>query len=473
QAEPPRAALDRRRVQLLQHFRPRARRVLRHEHDRQALGHREAHRLLRHAQHAVQRPVLRVLADRRRANERARLDRDARLLRDARDRLHVRDHRAGRAVRPDRQLLARDLERQRTHVRDRARTRARQPDVRRVDAQRGHDVQQLDLLLDRRVLDRGRLQAVPQRLVVQLHQMPRGGNGCTIHPVPVVDQVLFLHPALAKVRPLARCRCHAFIVNRSRPAARRSRPRPARRRKPAARWNMTDLAAEIERIANHPALARARQLLRHTDDETLADQAELVAIPAPPFGEEARGRRMLERFREVGLLDAAVDDAGNVLARLPGDARDGAAPIILSAHLDTVFPEGTDLTVRRNGATLSAPGIADDARGLAAILAIARVLVRAGVRTGAPVVFAATVGEEGAGDLRGVKHLFREGSPWRGAAGFVSLDGTGCRRIVHRALGSRRLRATFTGPGGHSWADWGNANPVHALGLAIARLARL
>lgn len=236
---------------------------------------------------------------------------------------------------------------------------------------------------------------------------------------------------------------------------------------------MTDLAAEIERIANHPALARARQLLRHTDDETLADQAELVAIPAPPFGEEARGRRMLERFREVGLLDAAIDDAGNVLARLPGDARDGAAPIILSAHLDTVFPEGTDLTVRRNGATLSAPGIADDARGLAAILAIARVLVRAGVRTGAPVVFAATVGEEGAGDLRGVKHLFREGSPWRGAAGFISLDGTGCRRIVHRALGSRRLRATFTGPGGHSWADWGNANPVHALGLAIARLARL
>jgi len=236
---------------------------------------------------------------------------------------------------------------------------------------------------------------------------------------------------------------------------------------------MTDPATEIERIARLPALARARQLLRHTDEETLADQAELVAIPAPPFGEAARARRVLERFREIGLEDAALDDAGNVVARLPGCARDDAAPVILSAHLDTVFPEGTDLTVRRNGQKIYAPGIADDARGLAAILAIARVLVQAGVRTGAPVVLAATVGEEGAGDLRGVKHLFREGSPWRGAAGFISLDGTGCRRIVHRGLGSRRLRVTLTGPGGHSWADWGCANPVHALGLAIARLARL
>ncbi len=236
---------------------------------------------------------------------------------------------------------------------------------------------------------------------------------------------------------------------------------------------MTDPAIDIERIARLPTLVRARQLLRQTDDETLADQAELVAIPAPPFGEAERARRVLERFREVGLEDAVLDDAGNVLARLPGNARDGAAPVILSAHLDTVFPEGTDVTVRRNGQKIYAPGIADDARGLAAILAIARVLVQAGVRTSAPVVFAATVGEEGAGDLRGVKHLFRERSPWRGAAGFVSLDGTGCRRLVHRALGSRRLRATLTGPGGHSWADWGYANPVHALGLAIARLARL
>jgi len=236
---------------------------------------------------------------------------------------------------------------------------------------------------------------------------------------------------------------------------------------------MADPAAEIERIARLPALARARQLLRQTDDETLADQTELVAIPAPPFGEEARAWRVLERFREIGLEDAAIDEAGNVVAYLPGCARDDAAPVILSAHLDTVFPEDTDLTVRRNGQRIYAPGIADDARGLAAILAIARVLVQADVRTGAPVVFAATVGEEGAGDLRGVKHLFRDGSPLRGAAGFVSLDGTGCRRIVHRAVGSRRLRVTFTGPGGHSWADWGCANPVHALGLAIGRLARL
>ena len=233
-----------------------------------------------------------------------------------------------------------------------------------------------------------------------------------------------------------------------------------------------ETAADIERMARRPAVARARQLLRQTDDETLADLTELVAIPAPPFGEAARARRVLERFAEIGLLDPTLDAAGNVLARFPG-ARDGAAPVLLSAHLDTVFPEGTDLTLRRNGAKLYAPGIADDARGLAAILAIARALVRAGVRTRAPIVFVATVGEEGAGDLRGVKHLFREGSPWRRAAAFISLDGTGCRRIVHRALGSRRLRATVSGPGGHSWADWGIANPVHALATAITRLAHL
>ena len=233
-----------------------------------------------------------------------------------------------------------------------------------------------------------------------------------------------------------------------------------------------ETAADIERMARRPAVARARQLLRQTDEETLADLTELVAIPAPPFGEAARARRVLERFAEIGLLDPTLDGAGNALARFPG-AGDGAAPVLLSAHLDTVFPEGTDLTVRRNGAKLYAPGIADDARGLAAILAIARALVRAGVRTRAPIVFIATVGEEGAGDLRGVKYLFREGSPWRRAAAFISLDGTGCRRIVHRALGSRRLRATVSGPGGHSWADWGMANPVHALAIAIARLARL
>ncbi len=235
-------------------------------------------------------------------------------------------------------------------------------------------------------------------------------------------------------------------------------------------------------LARTPAVDRARTILRERDAATLAAMVELAAIPAPPFDEAARAGRMRERFHEIGLADIAVDEVGNVLARLPGaDAwpRPAAAdaappgPVILAAHLDTVFPAGTEVAVRDDGGRLIGPGIADNARGLAALLALAHALVESEVATRRPVVFAATVGEEGVGDLRGVKHLFREGSPWREATGFIAIDGTGARRIVNRALGSRRFRVTVTGSGGHSWADWGRANAVHALGLAIGRLARL
>jgi tripeptide aminopeptidase len=129
--------------------------------------------------------------------------------------------------------------------------------------------------------------------------------------------------------------------------------------------------------------------------------------------------------------------------------------------------------VRREDGRLLAPGISDNGRGLAALLAIARVLSETSVQPRRPVVFAGTVGEEGLGDLRGVKHLFRDGSGWRSCAAFIAVDGTGVRRIVHRALGSRRFRVVIAGPGGHSWADWGVANPAHALGIATAQLARL
>jgi acetylornithine deacetylase/succinyl-diaminopimelate desuccinylase-like protein len=227
---------------------------------------------------------------------------------------------------------------------------------------------------------------------------------------------------------------------------------------------------DLHALARRTAVADARRILYETDDETLADQLELVRIPAPPFGEAERADRVRARLEEAGLADVVIDDAGNVLGRLPGPGE--APPILVSAHLDTVFPVETDLTVRRAGERILAPGIADNARGLAALIALARALVRAGVEARHPIVFAATVGEEGVGDLRGVKHLFREGSPWRGAAAFLSLDGTGRRRIVHQAIGSRRLRATVRGQGGHSWADWGMANPIHALGIATAELAR-
>ncbi len=230
---------------------------------------------------------------------------------------------------------------------------------------------------------------------------------------------------------------------------------------------------DVPPVAVTPAVDRALTLLRERDAETLDTMVELAQIPAPPFGEAARAERVRDRFHALGLADVVTDEEGNVLARLPsGNGTGLGAPVIVAAHLDTVFPAETDLTVRRDGRRLAGPGIVDNARGLAALLTIAGVLCEAGVATCRPVVFAATVGEEGTGDLRGVKHLFREGSPWRRASGFIALDGTGTRRIVNSAVGSRRFRLTVRGSGGHSWADWGRANPIHALGLAVAEIAR-
>ncbi len=228
----------------------------------------------------------------------------------------------------------------------------------------------------------------------------------------------------------------------------------------------------VGRLVSDEAVERARRSIRETDERTLADMEAVVVIPAPPFGETERGEWMLGRFESLGLEAVERDEAGNVLGRLPGREPD-AAPVILSAHLDTVFDEGTDLTVRRDGARIRAPGIADDARGLAAILAIVRALGAAGLVPRRPLALAATVGEEGRGDLRGVKHLFREDGPYRRAAAFMTLDGTGLDRVIDRGVGSRRYRATIRGPGGHSWSDWGLANPVHAVGAATAALAEI
>jgi tripeptide aminopeptidase len=221
-----------------------------------------------------------------------------------------------------------------------------------------------------------------------------------------------------------------------------------------------------------PDLHPVRAAARRADAAALREQLELAAIPAPPFGEERRGERVLERFREIGLDAPRRDEVGNVLGTLAGSGAD-EAPLVVAAHLDTVFAAATDLTPRREGERIYAPGITDNARGLAGMLAVARVLVRARVRPRRPVVFVGTVGEEGPGDLRGVKHLFRAGAPLRRAAAFVALDGSGLRRIVHRAVGSRRLRVEVEGPGGHSWIDHGAPNPIHALGAAVAGVSTL
>jgi tripeptide aminopeptidase len=231
---------------------------------------------------------------------------------------------------------------------------------------------------------------------------------------------------------------------------------------------------ELEKAARTAPVMAARKYSRQLEADTLDDMVEIVRIPAPPFGEKTRAAWIADRFRQIGLQDVCLDEIGNVLARLPGTVNlDEEPPVLLSAHLDTIFPAETRIQVKRDGKRIAAPGIADNARGLAALLAIARTLVTTPIPTFHPIVFAATVGEEGVGDLRGVKHLMRPGSAWRSAAAFITIDGTGKRRIVQRAIGSRRFSISFTGPGGHSWADFGLANPIHALGVAIGRLTEI
>lgn len=229
---------------------------------------------------------------------------------------------------------------------------------------------------------------------------------------------------------------------------------------------------ELESLAADRVVRAVREQVRLRQAETFGEQLRIVAIPAPTLREGQRAGYVLDRFEELGLESTRLDDAGNVLGRLPSPAGN-AAPLVLSAHLDTVFPAGTELTPRRVGLRTYAPGIADNARGVAALLTLVAVLRECRIRTQRPLWFVGTVGEEGAGDLRGVKHLFGGRGEFRDAAGFISLDGTGLQRVVHRAIGSRRLRAVLQGPGGHSWSDYGAANAVHALGEAIARLGRL
>ncbi len=252
----------------------------------------------------------------------------------------------------------------------------------------------------------------------------------------------------------------------------------------------------ISGLLGHDRVKAARQHIERTDEVTLARQAALSAIPAPTGAEAQRAAWVAELFREAGLRDVRIDEAGNVSGWFSGNGgtlKDsltvggtGAAapaPVVLSAHLDTVFGPDVDVSVERRGRRLAGPGISDNARGIAALVAVAEAVVTARLRTARPILFAATVGEEGSGDLRGVKHLLNgkretlKGSPTVAGNGkpaaFIALDGAGLERIVHRALGSRRYHVTFRGPGGHSWAAFGVANPANAVGRATALLADL
>jgi len=213
----------------------------------------------------------------------------------------------------------------------------------------------------------------------------------------------------------------------------------------------------------------------HGNPKRIMDwQAALVAIPAPPFGEQARSAWMVERFREAGLVQVAPDQLGNVLGYLPARnlAPEATGPIVvLSAHLDTVFPAETPLNPILSDDRLEAPGACDNAAGVVGMLAAAHALVHSGIELPASLLFLGNVGEEGEGDLRGVRHLYDQ----RGIAGRIAahivLDGAGADSAVTQALGSRRYKVVVTGPGGHSFTDAGTPNPIAALAAALSVLA--
>ena len=207
--------------------------------------------------------------------------------------------------------------------------------------------------------------------------------------------------------------------------------------------------------------------LQADDARTFEEQKRIAEIPSPPFKEQARAAYFLQRLKKLGLSDVSiVGPEGYVIANRRGSH--GKPKLVVSAHLDTVFPEGTDVKVTERDGVAYGAGICDDARGLAAVLSVAGALSRSGIETVGDVIFVGTVGEEGLGDLRGVKALFADR---KDIDGFISVDGNHPDRITHRGTGSHRYEITFKGPGGHSFSEFGLPSAVHAMGRAIAKIA--
>jgi len=232
---------------------------------------------------------------------------------------------------------------------------------------------------------------------------------------------------------------------------------------------ITTIAKSIEELTASSSVQRAFSFFDSYREEITEEQIRICSIPAPLFDEQKRAEYLLKRFTELGLKDPVIDEEGNCLALRPG--RSLSPLLVVSAHLDTVFPAGTDFTVRRMGNRLLAPGISDDGCGLVALIALAQALDAARIATESSILFVGTVGEEGAGNLRGVRYLFSKSEWARRIDSFISFDGGGTDRITNGALGSRRYRVRLRGTGGHSWADFGVTNPIHALGRAVSKLA--
>ncbi len=230
------------------------------------------------------------------------------------------------------------------------------------------------------------------------------------------------------------------------------------------------LGAQITAVQpDHPAVKRALDGIKAQNAWMLTQQVQLCEIPAPPFKERARGEEFRKRIAALGYPQARIDSVGNVVTEIAGAG--GGPTVMLAGHLDTVFPEGTVVTVKREGDKFTAPGIGDDCRGLAVVLSVAKAMKEGAVRTNGKVILVANVGEEGPGNLRGVRYLFN--SSYRGKIDyFMSVDGLGLH-VTSRAVGSKRYSVQFTGPGGHSYGAFGMPSAIHAMGRAIANIGDL
>ena len=230
-------------------------------------------------------------------------------------------------------------------------------------------------------------------------------------------------------------------------------------------------AISVQKLLNDPRFKVATAFLEADHSRFVSELIELTEIPSPPFKEKVRALAYLEKLRKLGLSDVEMDAEGNVMGLRKGK---GTAPMLaVLAHLDTVFPEGTDVKVKRQGSRLSAPGVGDDTRGLALLLASIRALDAAKFETASDILFVGNVGEEGEGDLRGVKYLLTKGKYKDKVKQFVSIDGGEPGPITNAGTGSKRYRVIFTGPGGHSYGAFGLVNPAYAMGNAITKFAKL
>jgi tripeptide aminopeptidase len=225
-------------------------------------------------------------------------------------------------------------------------------------------------------------------------------------------------------------------------------------------------SARLAALRRLPRVQRAEAIVRDEDPRTLRHQLELARIGAPTSHEDARGARFAALLDDAIGSSATLDSVGNVLASTEGEE----PPLVVAAHLDSVFPELGPVEIERVDDRWIGPGISDDARGLAVVLTVARALRVARLATRSRLVFAGTVGEEGTGNLRGVRALFTDEGRYRDSLGFISVDGAGIRRIVSRALASHRVRVRVRGPGGHTWTDRQTVNPIHALARLAAEL---